>query len=280
VILVFQDGCFSKNSRLHRDVRRSSWDDLILRGATKDEIARDFERFFASKEAYVAHGAPWRRGALFLGPPGNGKTHCVKALVNRLEKPTIYVRGFRHRYRTTADCISEVFERARQIAPCVVVLEDLDGLFDAEGLAFFLNELDGFAENSGLVTLGTTNHPERLDPALLDRPSRFDRTYAFELPNDEERRRFLERQNERLATAGKLGAAVIDELVGATRDFSFAYLKELVVGALLTVASGAGSSTEQAARDALPRLREQLGRAREIAAKPAPAEMTLASLRL
>jgi AAA+ superfamily predicted ATPase len=155
-----------------------------------------------------------------------------------------------------------------EIAPCLLVLEDLDGLFDAEGLAFFLNELDGFAENSGLVTLGTTNHPERLDPALLDRPSRFDRTYAFELPNDEERRRYLTRQNEHLATAGKLGEATIDELVGATREFSFAYLKELVVGALLAVVSGPATSTEEAARAAIPRLREQLGRAREIASKP------------
>jgi hypothetical protein len=263
-ILVFSDGCFEKSSRLHRDIERASWDDLVLRGSLKQDIPRDFEHFFASRATYERHGAPWRRGALFLGPPGNGKTHCVKALVHRLAKPTIYVRGFRHRYRTTADCIAEVFERARHIAPCVMVLEDLDGLFDAEGLAFFLNELDGFAENSGLVTLGTTNHPERLDPALLDRPSRFDRTYAFELPTAEERRAFLSRQNERLEVAGRFGDATIDELVGATDAFSYAYLKELVVGALLAVASGTAPSTEEAARAGLPRLREQLGRARAI----------------
>ncbi|HEY4117286.1 MAG TPA: AAA family ATPase [Byssovorax sp.] len=267
-VLVFQDGCFSKSTRLHEDLRRASWEDLVLRGAEKDEIARDFERFFASKEAYARAACPWRRGALFMGPPGNGKTHCVKALVKRLGKPTIYVRGFRHRYRTTADCISEVFERARRLAPCVLVLEDLDGLFDPEGLAFFLNELDGFGENSGLVTLGTTNHPERLDPALLDRPSRFDRTYAFELPHAEDRRRFLVVQNAKLADLGALSAATIDELVDATHEFSFAYLKELVMGALVAVVGGAAHDTESAARAIVPRLREQLGRAREIAARP------------
>ncbi len=247
-ILVFQDGAFEKSARLHREIQRASWDDLVLRGATKEDILGDFERFFASEATYEELGAPWRRGALFLGPPGNGKTHCVKALVHRLQRPTIYVRGFRHRYRTTVDCISEVFTRARQIAPCAMVLEDLEGLFDPEGLAFFLNEVDGFADNRGVVILGTTNHPERLDPALLDRPSRFDRTYAFELPNDEDRRNYLRHQRPRLAAAGDLSDAAIDEVVGATREFSFAYLKELVVGSLLAVAGGSAPNAEAAAR--------------------------------
>ena len=117
-VLVFQDGCFAKSARLHDDLRRTSWDDpRAARRREGRDRARDFERFFASKEAYARVGCPWRRGALFLGPPGNGKTFCVKALVQRLGKPTIYVRGFRHRYRTSADCIAEVFERARRSRP-------------------------------------------------------------------------------------------------------------------------------------------------------------------
>jgi hypothetical protein len=280
-ILVFQDGSFEKSARLHREIQRASWEDLVLRGATKQDILGDFERFFASEATYDKLGAPWRRGALFLGPPGNGKTHCVKALVRRLARPTIYVRGFRHRYRTTADCISEVFTRARQIAPCAMVLEDLDGLFDPEGLAFFLNEVDGFADNRGIVILGTTNHPERLDPALLDRPSRFDRTYAFELPNHEDRQNYLRHQRARLAAGGDLSDQAIAELVDATGEFSFAYLKELVVGSLLAVAGGTAPNVEAAARALVPVLREQLGRARELAAKkaaaPTASESTVAS---
>jgi ATP-dependent 26S proteasome regulatory subunit len=55
----------------------------------------------------------------------------------------------------------------------------------------FLNELDGFAANIGIVTLATTNHPERLDPAILDRPSRFDRKYPFDLPEQPERHAYI-----------------------------------------------------------------------------------------
>jgi hypothetical protein len=264
-ILVFSDGCFQKSARLHREIRSASWDDLILHGDLRRSIADDFAHFFAARATYERLGAAWRRGALFLGPPGNGKTLCVKALVNRLAKPTIYVRGFRHRYRTMADCIADVFTRARQIAPCVLVLEDIDGLFDPEGLAFFLNELDGFAENAGIVTLGTTNHPDRLDPALLDRPSRFDRTYAFELPRVDERQRYLELRNERLVAEQRLSPEVIRELSEATDGFSFAYMKELVLGALLASVDGP-VDLAPALRAGLARLREQLGRAREIAA--------------
>ena len=64
-----------------------------------------------------------------------------------------------------------VFARARRSAPCLVVLEDLDSLIKDENRAFLLNELDGFADNEGVVVIASTNHPEKLDPAILDRPS-------------------------------------------------------------------------------------------------------------
>jgi SpoVK/Ycf46/Vps4 family AAA+-type ATPase len=72
-------------------------------------------------------------------------------------------------------------------APCVMVLEDIDSMIDDENRSFFLNELDGFENNTGLVVLATTNHPDRLDPAILNRPSRFDRKYYFDLPAAAER---------------------------------------------------------------------------------------------
>ncbi len=66
--------------------------------------------------------------------------------------------------------------------PCILVLEDLDSLLTPQNGSFFLNELDGFAANIGIVTLATTNHPERLQSAILEPSSRFDRKYPFGLP--------------------------------------------------------------------------------------------------
>ena len=71
--------------------------------------------------------------------------------------------------------MADVFNKARQLAPCILVLEDLDSLINDRNRSFFLNQLDGLTGNDGLLVLCTTNHAERLDPALSERPSRFDR---------------------------------------------------------------------------------------------------------
>jgi len=71
--------------------------------------------------------------------------------------------------------MQDVFDKARQLSPCVVVFEDLDSLITDRNRSFFLNQLDGLSGNDGLLIIGTTNHFERLDPALSTRPSRFDR---------------------------------------------------------------------------------------------------------
>ena len=71
--------------------------------------------------------------------------------------------------------MADVFDKARQLAPCVLVLEDLDSLINDKNRSFFLNQLDGLQSNDGLFIIGTTNHFDRLDPGLNSRPSRFDR---------------------------------------------------------------------------------------------------------
>jgi SpoVK/Ycf46/Vps4 family AAA+-type ATPase len=71
--------------------------------------------------------------------------------------------------------MSQVFRKARAEAPCVLILEDLDSLINDSNRSFFLNQLDGLENNDGLLVIGSTNHYDRLDPAITKRPSRFDR---------------------------------------------------------------------------------------------------------
>ena len=71
--------------------------------------------------------------------------------------------------------IAEVFSKARQIAPCLIILEDIDSLVNDQNRSFFLNELDGLEKNDGILLVGSTNHLDQLDPGLSSRPSRFDR---------------------------------------------------------------------------------------------------------
>jgi AAA+ superfamily predicted ATPase len=176
---------------------------------------------------------PWKRGVLLLGPPGNGKTHAVKALINVLGKPCLYVKSFATRQTTDGWSIRQVFGRARESAPCVLVLEDLDSLITDKNRSFFLNELDGFAANRGILTLASTNHPDRLDPAIVNRPSRFDRKFHFDLPAVAERRAYIAMWNRTLKPELRLTEAGLDRAAESTAGFSFAYLKELFVSAVM-----------------------------------------------
>ena len=175
-ILVFKDGQWEKNEELFKSIKSATFANVILPNSLKEQVKTDFEQFFNSREVYERYGIPWKRGALFIGPPGNGKTHTVKALINQLVRPCLYVKGFKSEYATEQENMGAVFARARMATPCLLVLEDLDSMIDNENRSFFLNELDGFESNTGLVVLATTNHADRLDPAILNRPSRFDRS--------------------------------------------------------------------------------------------------------
>jgi ATP-dependent 26S proteasome regulatory subunit len=96
-----------------------------------------------------------------------------------------------------------------------------------------LNELDGFAANVGIVALATTNHPERLDPSILDRPSRFDRKYPFDLPELTERLAYISMWNVSLKPQLQLVEENITKLSEMTEGFSFAYLKELFLSSTM-----------------------------------------------
>ncbi len=232
-VLRFTAGCFSHDHELWRVIADSSFDDLVLASDLKERIIEDFTSFLGARTEYERYGVPHKRGVLLVGPPGNGKTHCLRALIKLLAVPCIYVTSLKHKYSTEDESIDMVFRRAKEITPCVLVFEDLDAMIHDKNRSFFLNKLDGLATASGLVTLATTNHPDRLDPAIVERPSRFDRKYHFELPSSAERARYLGMWNARVDQAMRIEDAVLAELVDDTYDFSFAYLKELWLSAMV-----------------------------------------------
>ncbi|MBD2358643.1 AAA family ATPase [Tolypothrix sp. FACHB-123] len=232
-VLVFEDGYWHKNPELFQSIKTATFDNLILHGNLKQDIQDDLINFFASQATYAAYDIPWKRGILLIGSPGNGKTHTVKALINLMQKPCLYVKSFKSEYNTDSENIRKVFKQARQSAPCILVLEDLDSLLTDENRSFFLNELDGFAANEGIVTIASTNHPERLDPAIRDRPSRFDRKYHFDLPDNSVREAYITMWNDRLKPEMRLSPKAVTQIAIMTDSFSFAYLKELFLSAMI-----------------------------------------------
>lgn len=232
-MLVFRGGYWGTSTQLYQTVQRTTFDDLVLPADLKDGIRNDFQAFLGAQQTYEKFGLPWRRGALFIGPPGNGKTHCVRALVKELGIPTLYVQSLQHRQLPSEHVLQEVFDRARNLRPCVLIFEDLDSMVNRTNLSFFLNQLDGFEKNVGLIVLATTNHPERIDPAIINRPSRFDRKYHFNLPDAALRADYLRTWKAKLEGHVEWSDESIEQIAKQAEGFSFAYLKELVVSGLM-----------------------------------------------
>jgi hypothetical protein len=257
-VLVFEGGHWYKDKQLFEAVRGATFDTLVLAPGLEAELRAEVDRFFESRETYERYGVAWKRGLLLTGPPGNGKTHAVKAVVNASGRPCLYVRSFTSWCGTVDGNMRVVFERARRAAPCVLVFEDLDALVDKKSRSFFLNELDGFAPNAGILTIATSNYPEQIDPALVDRPGRFDRKYAFDLPAKAERRAYAERWNAVLEPEMRASADGLAAVVAGTKGFSFAYLKELLVSSMTAwVGEGGTGSMDAVLAARVTALREQ-----------------------
>ncbi len=172
------------------------------------------------------------------------------------------MKSFRAPHTGSADEVNihQVFDRSRRNTPCVLLLEDLDSLLTSQNRSFFLNELDGFAANIGVVTLATTNHPERLDPAILERPSRFDRKYTFGLPEQAERKTYIDLWNEALKPTLRLSEVEMAKLTVLTEGFSFAYLKELFVSSKMRwIAHPEHGTMGEVMSIQVDKLREQMG---------------------
>lgn len=232
-VLVYGGSCFSRDKAIYRRIQASNWDDVILPGGMDSRLRSDLMSFLGSRDVYQRYGVPYKRGMLLSGPPGNGKTLCVRLLVKQAALPTIFVRSFAARYGEEESNIMDVFRRARKIAPCTLILEDVDSLIKPQCLSVFLNELDGLSDDTGILTIATTNHPEKLDPALIERPSRFDRKYHFSLPGPAERALYLRKWSQKLDQDMQIDEATIKKLADETDSTSFAFLKELVMSSMV-----------------------------------------------
>jgi cell division protease FtsH len=156
--------------------------------------------FLKHAEKYVKLGAKIPKGVLLVGPPGTGKTLLAKAIAGEAGVPFFSISGseFIEMFvGVGAARVRGLFEQAKQQAPCIVFIDELDALGKSRASANsplggndereqtlnqLLSEMDGFAANTGVILLSATNRPEVLDPALL-RPGRFDRQIVVDRPD-------------------------------------------------------------------------------------------------
>ncbi len=157
-------------------------------------------------DSFVRIGVEPPGGVLLYGPPGTGKTLLAKAIAHESNANFITAKGsdlLSKWYGESEKRICEVFNRARQVAPAIIFLDELDALAPIRGLAQgeprvterivnqLLSEMDGLEELSGVIVIGATNRPDIIDPALL-RPGRFDELILVPVPDQMTRYRIFD----------------------------------------------------------------------------------------
>lgn len=167
-------------------------DNIFLEGGVKESLIEDCNKFIENREWYIERGIPYKRGYLLKGPPGNGKTSICLALSNELKR-NIYFLGLN---KLTDKALKEAFSDLSHNS--ILILEDIDAAFSKRSgkskLSFsaILNCLDGVFFKEGVITIMTTNHPEKLDPALV-RPGRVDMSIHLGNPSKDVASRYLSR---------------------------------------------------------------------------------------
>jgi hypothetical protein len=207
-----------------------NWDAVVLDATTSRMVRTDFELFFEREEWFRQHKLPYRRGYLFWGAPGNGKTATIRVMAAH---PHIrpYTVDLSDMEGKSVDVL-HLFQKAAENTPALVILEDLDRAFPTEGkrtkertVSFqtLLNCLDGVGTRDGVIVVATANDPTCLDPAILKRPGRFDRVVQFRNPDADLRRQYY------LRLSPILTGQEFETAIEKTEGFSFAQLRETYI---------------------------------------------------
>lgn len=163
--------------------------------------------FLKNPKKYTALGGKIPKGALLVGPPGTGKTLLAKAVAGEAQVPFFSMSGsdFVELFvGVGASRVRDLFKQAREKAPCIVFIDEIDAIGRARGknvvmsnderentLNQLLVEMDGFSGDTGIIVLAATNRPDVLDTALL-RPGRFDRQISIDIPDVKGREKIFE----------------------------------------------------------------------------------------
>ena len=211
----------------------TSFDDAAGVDEAKEELEEVIE-FLKEPQKFTSIGGQIPRGILLVGPPGTGKTLLAKAVAGESKVPFFSLSGSEFVEMFVglgAARVRDLFKQAKEKAPCIIFIDELDALGKARGFAAvgghdereqtlnqLLVELDGFDPNVGVILMAATNRPEILDPALL-RPGRFDRQILVDRPDKIGRKEILKIYLDRIEIAEHIDvdkvAAMTPGMVGA-----------------------------------------------------------------
>jgi transitional endoplasmic reticulum ATPase len=221
------------------EVPNVNWEDIGGLENVKQLLVEAVEWPLRNAESFLRLGIDAPKGILLYGPPGTGKTMLAKAVANESEANFITVKGsalLSKWYGESEKRVEEIFRKARQVAPAIIFLDELDALVPIRGGAMgephaterivnqLLNEMDGLEELHGVVVIGATNRPDIIDPALL-RPGRFDELILAPVPDLESRRKIFQVHLKKAPLAEDID---IEELIDQTDQYTGADIAAVV----------------------------------------------------
>jgi len=215
------------------------WSDVGGLGEAQEKLREGVELPLKTPEAFHRLGIRPAKGFLLYGPPGTGKTLLAKAVAKEAEANFISIKSsdlLSKWYGESEQQISRLFARARQVAPCVVFIDEIDSLVPARGSGMgepavtarvvntILAEMDGLEELQSVVVIGATNRPTLVDPALL-RPGRFDELVYVGTPDEAGREHILKIHTARMPLASDVD---LRHIARETERFTGADLEDVV----------------------------------------------------
>jgi cell division protease FtsH len=246
-----------KATRLAPDLPKVGFKDVAGVDEAVEEL-QEIKEFLADPRRFQALGARIPKGVLLYGPPGTGKTLLARAVAGEAGVPFFSISGsdFVEMFvGVGASRVRDLFKEAKEAAPCIVFVDELDAVGRHRGAGFgggndereqtlnqLLVEMDGFTANQNIILIGATNRPDVLDPALM-RPGRFDRQIVVDRPDRRGRRDILA-----VHVKGKpLAPAIdLDTLAAGTPGFTGAELSNLINEAALLAARRGRTTIGQA----------------------------------
>ena len=239
------------------------WADIGGMDQAVERLREGVELPLKNPQAFDRLGIRPAKGVLLYGPPGTGKTLLAKAVAKEAEANFISMKSsdlLSKWYGESEQQISRMFARARQVAPCVVFIDEIDSLVPARGggaggepqvtgrvVNTILAEMDGMEELNSIVVIGATNRPALVDPAML-RPGRFDELVYVGPPNQAGREHILRIHTTKMPLASDVDLAGI---AGKTVRYTGADLEDVVrrAGLIAIRKGGAEGPSEVTARD-------------------------------